>query len=268
MNKSFLSTLFILSVSTFLFGQTKILSWNIQDLGRSKSAEELNFMAEQMKAYDLIAIQEVVAKDPAGAQAVAKLADLLNRKGGRWDYRISDPTRSSPSRSERYAYIWRTSKVRLVGRPWLEKSVAGVIFREPYLAKFLTDSGDLLMVNYHSRVWKEKPEVEIDLMLQFNQLYPDHRILIAGDFNKHSDDVYFDKISRYGWAISPLNEKTTLKRSCKSGGYRNRPIDFFMYEAQEFRINASGVHDFVGSCENLLQARQISDHLGVWLEVE
>jgi hypothetical protein len=44
-----------------------------------------------VRDYDIIAIQEVVA-GYGGAQAVAKLADELNRKGSKWNYIISDPT--------------------------------------------------------------------------------------------------------------------------------------------------------------------------------
>jgi deoxyribonuclease-1-like protein len=85
----------------------KIASWNIQDLGRSKNAEEINSIAKILRNFDLVAIQEVVAKDPAGAQAVTKIVDELNRMGSKWDYQISNPTKSpSVYMSERYAFLW------------------------------------------------------------------------------------------------------------------------------------------------------------------
>ena len=40
------------------------------------------FMAETLRDCDVVAIQEVVA-GPGGSQAVAKLADELNRKGAK-----------------------------------------------------------------------------------------------------------------------------------------------------------------------------------------
>ena len=79
----------ILSAQTF-----SLLTWNIKDLGGSKDTEEKEVMVDLMRQYDLVLIQEVVAKDPAGARAVAWLADALNRTGSRWDYRVSDPTES------------------------------------------------------------------------------------------------------------------------------------------------------------------------------
>src|SRR5690554_4672329 len=91
-----------------------LVSWNIQYLGRTKTSEDIYEIANILRDFDIVAIQEVVAKDPAGAQAVAKIADELNRMGYKWDYQISDPTKSPTVYiSERYAYLWKTSKVSL-----------------------------------------------------------------------------------------------------------------------------------------------------------
>ena len=89
-------TIFYVLFSTALFSQPKLLSWNIENIGQSKSNVEISFVANTVKDFDIIAIQEVVAGD-GGAQAVARLADELNRKGAKWDYTISDPTSSSDS---------------------------------------------------------------------------------------------------------------------------------------------------------------------------
>ena len=97
--------LLFLLLSTTLFPQVKVVSWNLENFGQSKSAESMSFIANTLKAYDIVAIQEVVAGS-GGAQAVAKLADELNRKGAQWDYTISDPTSSSDYKTERYAFIW------------------------------------------------------------------------------------------------------------------------------------------------------------------
>ena len=67
--------------------ELSILTWNIQHLGKTKNATEIAFMVKVMKAYDIIAIQEVVAKDPAGIKAVVRIVEQLNRSGAKW-YRI------------------------------------------------------------------------------------------------------------------------------------------------------------------------------------
>jgi hypothetical protein len=85
-----------------------IISWNIQDFGKTKDDQEILFIAKIINDAEIVAIQEVVAKDPGGAQAVSRLSDQLNKMGSKWDYRISDPTDSPSSYiSERYAFYGR-----------------------------------------------------------------------------------------------------------------------------------------------------------------
>ena len=56
--------------TTKFFGKNTlaIVSWNIQDLGRTKTPEHIYQIATILRDVDIVAIQEVVAKDPAGAQ--------------------------------------------------------------------------------------------------------------------------------------------------------------------------------------------------------
>ncbi len=61
----------------------RLVSWNIQDFGRSKSHEALLVMAKVLKNADIVAIQEVVPGKSFGTQAVAKLANELNTTGSR-----------------------------------------------------------------------------------------------------------------------------------------------------------------------------------------
>jgi len=249
----------------FLFSQSSIISWNIRDFGRTKTTIELQEIANTIKDVDLVAVQEVVAVDPAGAQKVAVLADILNRTGAKWDYRVSDKTTSPGRRGERYAYLWKTSKLQLIGRPFLEKKHEPIIFREPYMARFKSKEGIFLIANYHARNYREMPEEEIDLLLQLNKEYPEDNVIIAGDFNKYSDDKYFSRLRSQEYELCPKGEKTTLKTSCKSGSYFNHPIDFFIYEKAEFEILSSGAIDFVGECSRIEIARSISDHLPVFI---
>jgi hypothetical protein len=56
---------------------------------------------------------------------VARLADELNRKGSKWNYTVSDPTSSSAYKTERYAYIWKTSKVSMLGKlGWKKNTIS------------------------------------------------------------------------------------------------------------------------------------------------
>jgi deoxyribonuclease-1-like protein len=134
MKKTVALFLFII-IALSLHAQISICSWNLENFGKSKTEATLKFIANTLKDYDIIVIQEVVAGD-GGAQAVARLHDELNRKGSKWDYRISDPTVSSSYKTERYAFVWKTSKVALIGKPWLEEKYNLEIDREPFYATF------------------------------------------------------------------------------------------------------------------------------------
>jgi hypothetical protein len=108
----------LLLVIQATFADITICSWNLKDFGSSRDDSEIRFIANVVKAYDIITIQEVVAKDPGGAQAVARLHDQLNRMGAKWDYVVSDPTSGDNSyKKERYAFLWKTSKAQRIGDP-------------------------------------------------------------------------------------------------------------------------------------------------------
>ena len=71
-----------LFITSQLSSQVKFISWNVENLGSSKSQADLLYIVNILKDYDVVALQEVVAGD-GGAQAVAKLAEELNRKGSK-----------------------------------------------------------------------------------------------------------------------------------------------------------------------------------------
>ena len=265
----FLSFVFLLLWMVSVNGQDLLIgSWNIQNMGKTKDAAEIERMADLLRDLDIVAIQEVVAVDPAGIKAVARLADELNRTGARWDYRVSDPTNSSSGKKERYAFLWKTKKVKLVGRPWLDKTFDDIIIREPYLARFKFKDENILLVNYHSRVHDEQPEKEIVCFYQYPKMFEGETILIAGDFNKYVSDDVFKPLREIGFLPNLEGQKTTLKMKCgKQGEYLSHPIDYILVDTNILEIKSTGVIDHVGDCEKLKLARTLSDHLAVWVEV-
>ena len=77
--------LFLLFCSELIIAQVKISSWNLQNFGKTKSESEINFVADVLNEFDVVALQEVVA-GLVGVQTVATLACDLNRQGTRVDY--------------------------------------------------------------------------------------------------------------------------------------------------------------------------------------
>jgi deoxyribonuclease-1-like protein len=246
----------------------KIASWNIRDLGRSKDADELLEIARIIRNYDIVAIQEVVAKDPAGAQAVAKIADELNRMGSKWDYRVSDPTKSpSVYISERYAFFWKTSKVKLKTRAYLDTTLETECFREPFIGKFQTaESEPFYIVNFHSRKFNDHPEEEIIYFKDYPKKLKSDRVLIVGDFNLDENHSVWNNLYDKGFKSALKNTGTTLKTKCKQGDYISHAIDNIYYTSSDIKMINSGKNDFVKDCFHLKNARFLSDHLPVYIE--
>lgn len=245
-----------------------IVSWNIQHLGRTKTDSIIYEIAKLLRDYDIIAIQEVVAKDPAGAQAVAKIADELNRMGFQWDYQVSDPTKSpSVYISERYAFLWKPSRVQMIQRAKLDSELEDLCYREPFIAKFRQKgkSDFFYVMNYHSRKYNDKPEEEIIHFIDYPSRFETNNIIIAGDFNLSETHEVWRPFYRKGFRSALKNQSTTLKRKCSDGNYLNHPIDNFYFGSGIQMISSKGI-DFVQNCGNLSQARKISDHIPVFME--
>ncbi len=243
-----------------------ILSWNIQDLGRTKSKEEIIEICQILRHFDLVLIQEIVGKDPAGIQAVGKIVDYLNRMGFKWDYRVSDPTNSpSFNKSERYGFLWKTSKVDLKGRAWLDYELSSICDREPYIGKFQFKDHDeeIFIINFHSRVHSSHPEEEIFFLQNYDTRFGSNNIILGGDFNINERHPVWRDFYKKGFKNALSDTPTTLRRKCKSGNYLNHSIDNFYYSLP-FEIVESGIVDFVKGCENLENVRGISDHLPVY----
>jgi len=240
-----------------------LLTWNIQDFGKTKDSIEISSIAEMIHTYDIIAIQEVVA-GYGGSQAVARLVAQLNRKGNVWDYAISDPTKSPKYKTERYAYIWRRSKIKVVGKPWLENSVQDIVFREPFMARFQINNRRILVMNYHARKHDDQPEQEIKHFKQlYRSRYRNDRVIIAGDFNVKDKHTVFNPLKANGFRFVVENQATTLKTKCnKKGEFRNHPIDNIFYTSS-LDCTIGAVLNHVRGCFDMKRARGISDHLPV-----
>ncbi len=268
--RSSIANFFIQLISYLLFaidlnGQIiNLISWNIQDCGQTKSDEEIQTIANIIRDADIVAIQEVVAKHPGGAQSIGRLGEALNRMGAKWDYRISDPTISPvKGQSERYAFLWKTSVLDMIHRPFLDSALAAEVIREPFIGRFRQRSNQkqFVMVNFHSRRFDEHPEEEVKYFYAYPKRF-DVPVIIAGDFNMSEDEAVFDGLYKLGYHTALLKQKTTLKKTCDNGAYLNHAIDN-IYVPAAMKIQNGGVVDFVKKCGSLEYARTISDHLPV-----
>ncbi|MGB1240971.1 MAG: endonuclease/exonuclease/phosphatase family protein [Chitinophagales bacterium] len=242
----------------------KIVSWNLYNIGISKDDSEVEFIANLLKNYHIIAIQEISTK-LSGPRAVVKLNDELGRKNGKWDYVISDPT-IGPG-SERYAYLWRTDLISLSGRPWLSKPLQDKVDREPFMARFKSGENTLLLGNFHAVPTSKKPQTEIQHLVELHRSYRKDNLLIMGDFNLSQKHEAFSVLKQRGYSPILVDQKTSLRRTAINGDYLAQEYDNLFYSNSVFKLKRSGIIDFVSKFESLKAARSISDHMPIWCEL-
>lgn len=247
--------------------QVKVCSWNIQHFGKSKSDAEILYIANILKDFDIVAIQEVVA-GAGGAQAVARLADELNRKGSKWDYSISDPTISTPYAAERYAYLWKTSRVKRNKEAWLEHHYKDVIDREPFLIDFNYQDQNFTLVNFHAIPKKKQPETEIKYFRFFPEKYPSRNLIFMGDFNLPQSHTVFNPLKKIGYQPALVGQKTTIKMQCVGNDCLASELDNIFYNTFTTQMIDSGVIHFYKNFPDMEAARNISDHIPIWAEID
>jgi endonuclease/exonuclease/phosphatase family metal-dependent hydrolase len=238
-----------------------IVSWNIQDFGKTISETQMGDITSILKDADIIALQEVVA-GYGGSQAVARLCDNLNRSGAKWDYTISDPTNSG-RKKERYAFLWKTHIVKSNRKGNLVSELSNLVLREPFQQTFKVNEKEVTILNYHSRKHLDSPELEIPFITSYINLNKNKNIIWLGDFNLNSSHNVFKELMELGYKSSFKKTKTTLKRKCKMGNYFSHSIDH-IFIPDSIELIDGGAIDFVQKCDNLKVKRLISDHLPVY----
>lgn len=264
--KTKLTILLLLFCSHFTYAQISISSWNLQNFGQSKSEEIINFIANTIKDFDVVAIQEVVT-GYGGPQAIVRLANVLNRKGAKWDFRISDPTSGENSyKRERYAFLWKTSNVQIVGTPWLEKKFTNEINREPYFATFKVGGKFFTLVNFHAITKKMQPETEIKYFKFLPSQYPDLNLIFTGDFNCPQSHTVFNPLIRMSYNPIFTGQKTSLKIEPVNNECLASEFDNMFFNAGKVKFISSGVIHFYNGFTTLKDARKVTDHIPIWFK--
>lgn len=266
-NSRILLSVLLLFSANILIAQIKISSWNLQNFGKTKREAEIGFMANMLKDFDLVAIQEVVA-GYGGSQAVARLANALNRKGGKWEYVVSDPTQSTPYATERYAYLWKSATVKQVKKAWLDQNYVAQIDREPYMMDFSYKGKTFTLVSFHAIPKKKQPETEIKYFKFLPGKYPGKNLVFLGDFNVPQSYTVFNPIKKLGYRPVLQNQKTTMKMECGGEECLASEYDNIFYNSNSLQLLSSGVVLIYKYFPDMKAVRRISDHLPVWAEFE
>ena len=251
-----------LSVTFQIFGADLIMvTWNLKDFGKTKDATEIRFIAQTVRNADVIAIQEVVAGE-GGAQAVARLSDELNRMGAKWDYVVSDPTTGTTHGHERYAFIWKTSKLSLL-KSTLATGTASLINREPFIGTFQSGTKTFTIASFHAITRSADPQSEIRYLPDIPAQLPGNAYLFCGDFNLPQSHEVFNLLRKKGYQQVLTGQKTSLQSKCSAVNCLASEYDNVFYDTKKIASKGARVEMFHLKFSDHAKALGISDHLPV-----
>ncbi|MDP1561492.1 MAG: endonuclease/exonuclease/phosphatase family protein [Pirellulaceae bacterium] len=246
-------------------------SFNIQRFGKTKSelAHVMNQLMEITYPFDVLAIQEVVSKDEA---VVQKFVASLNAKyGAKFNYAVG-PFVGRTTYVERAAYIYDTSRVKLVEQPFILADPDDKLHREPFVARFQVreelsnNPFSFVMVNVHLDPKDAAAELDhiSDLLNALQSMFQGQEddFLFVGDFNLSPGKMFKEtKFSaRPEW--KPVLDDRVMTNTRKNQAYDN--ILYHVDNTSEF-LRRQGVIDLEARFNITLdEALQISDHLPIW----
>jgi deoxyribonuclease-1-like protein len=248
----------------------RIASFNIQVLGSSKARkpEVMNVLANVIRRYDVVAIQELRTKD---AWVMENLVALVNSSGSDYRYLVG-PRLGRTNSKEQYVFVYDAARIDADPQSLLTvPDPQDYLHRQPTIARFQVRSDStqpgfsFILANIHTDPDETKTELnaldDVFVSLQRNQWQEDDVILL-GDLN-----VSYRKLGELGQLPNiayTVRGEPTNTRGTKS--YDN--IVFDRLATKEF----SGVTGILSLQQefglSMDDALAVSDHWPVWAEFD
>lgn len=269
-------------------------SWNIRSFGAvheswrdnpnspKRNLRSLVYIAEIIKRFDVIAIQEVKA-DTSGIRLLLK--DFL---GPDWGLIVSDVSAGAKGNNERLAFIYDKRRVTpsgLAGEIVLPSEAGGdpsqQFDRTPYIVGFRAAGEQFSLLTAHIR-YGSQPEDRIGEIRSLSRFIAteirdrataggeETNLIVLGDFNidDRGNNPLFQAFVSTGLVVPSqlLNLKTTYSTKPK---YYDQ-IAWFMGNLDLLTNDRAGVINFGGAIYRDLGLRQmsfrVSDHYPIWVE--
>jgi deoxyribonuclease-1-like protein len=250
-------------------GETiRVASFNIQVFGRSKSEKPhvIDMLARIVRHFDIVAIQEIRAKDQS---ILPEFIDKINATGRKYDYVIGPRIGRSVSK-EQYAFIFDMASVEVDrNQLYTVDDPDDLLHREPLVGWFrvrgppVEEAFTFSLVNIHTDPDETKQELNA-LDDVFRAVVNDGRqeddVIILGDLNV--DDKHLGQLGQVSGIVWTVSGIPTNTRGTKQ--YDN--IVFHQPSTGEFTGRA-GVYDYMREFNlSEQEALEVSDHLPVWAE--
>lgn len=269
-------------------------TWNIRNLGSvytewkentgspKRNLRSMAYIAEIVKRFDVIAIQEVKRNTSAIRML---LKDFL---GPQWGLILSDVSGGDKGNAERLAFIYDKRRVQpsgLAGEIVLPSTSEGdpaqQFDRTPYIVGFQAGKERFALLTAHIR-YGDVPEdrleelktlasyVAVEIRDRIKMGDEENNLIILGDFNidDRGDNPLFQAFTSTGLVVPAqlLNLKTTYAKKPK---YYDQ-IAWFMGDLNLLISDGAGVINFAGAVYQKLTLRQmsyrVSDHFPLWVE--
>lgn len=235
-----------------------IATWNLTNFGlQERRVEHIKLMAEVIKPFDVVALQEV-------ADDLTHFGALLDALGSGWSAMYSDIA----GNNERLGYVYRKARVRPAGlaaelamRGYERQSISieGVdvgefpgFNRNPYVVTFAAGGFEFSLVNVHL-YWSNVGLRKLETMAlgkwararSKTNWPPGGDIILIGDFNmpaaRPGDEIY-DGLKKFGLRIP--KHTTNLIGTNLAGDADYDQLAFFPSRTDEDFSSRMGVVDF------------------------
>lgn len=255
-----------------------LATWNIKKFGEKKEDRAIQYMADIIERFDIVAIQEVMYN-------LDGLKRLQSYLPGNYKFLVSEKT----GNNERFAFLYDSRTVENTGfvtnltYPVSGDSHEGYqLHRIPYAASFRAGRFDFIVVNVHiyygsNSKGKQHREDEINNIVSYIHKMAgaegsrafDRDIFLVGDFNiEKYADRFFEALTSKKFKMPEGMDK--LKTNLKQTATYDK-IAWVPRKSFKFHDNF-GVIDFSGSIYKEKSIDELddimSDHLPLWAEFQ
>jgi endonuclease/exonuclease/phosphatase family metal-dependent hydrolase len=246
----------------------RVATFNIQVFGTSKlqNARVMDVLAQVVRRFDAVAIQEVRAQDDG---VVPRFVDLINANGSHYDYVIG-PRLGRTSSKEQYAILFDATRIEVdPSSVYTVPDPQDLLHREPLVARFRVrgvppeQAFTFSLVDVHTD--PDETVTELDALadvyagVQQNGSGEDDVILL-GDLNV--DEYHLGRLGRLANVAGVVTRVPTNTR-------RNAAYDNLVFDRQatvEY-TGRWGVLDLAAEFKlSMEEALKVSDHCPVWAE--
>ena len=248
-----------------------IASFNIQVFGESKVKDRwvMERLAEVIRQFDIVAIQEVRSKDQT---ILSSLVNFVNALGGRYDYLIG-PRLGRTDSKEQYAYVYDASRI-ITGKDcsYTLNDDIDLLHREPLIARFVARTTltnrpwSFSMVNLHTDPDEATAEVNAmgSIMREIRNYEfmagQEDDVILLGDFNAPPAKMASLQ-TQAGMRPLIVNQPTNVR---ETELYDNILIEPMANVEFTGRAGVMSLREFLGISVN--DALKLSDHNPVWAE--